>query len=201
MPDYVHGRIDPNEYNALCLSELRNIEGVKVVPCPLYYSTPFLRKLQIRHERWGRKYKFPFKNIWYKHFFKDDFYNHKPYCFIIANSFLPFDYFKYLRRAYPDCKIIKLHRDLVKVSMNNPEYSEENMQRTFDMRFSYDKGDCERYGLTYFHEIDSKLDIPISNDYPLCDVFFCGAAKDRFQKLIKAYDLFTQAGLKCKGMA
>lgn len=198
LPHYQKGIIDHNEYNALCLSDVENIDGVKVVPSPLDYATPFLRRLQIRHERWGRKYHFPFKQLWYKYFFKDDFRNNKPYCFIVANSLLPLDYLKYLRKHYPNCKIVKVHRDLVKVSTHNPEYSNENMQRTFDMRLSYDKGDCKKYGLTYFHEIDSKLDIPISNDYPLCDVFFCGAAKDRLKKLIQAYDKFTEAGLKCK---
>lgn len=198
LPDYFRGLINPNEYNTLCLSDVTEMKNVIVVPCQLYYTTPLVRRLQIRHERWGRKYHFPFKSIWYKYFFKDNFNNNKPYCFVIAASYLPIDYYRYLRKTYPDCRIIKLHRDLVKVSLCNREYSVDNMSKIFDERFSYDKGDCEKYGLIYFHEIDSKIEVPVSPEYPLCDVFFCGAAKDRLKKLVQAYDKFTAAGLKCK---
>lgn len=198
MPDYSKGIIDPDEYNTLCLKDIQDENGIIVVPCQLYYATPLIRRLQIRHERWGKKYKMPFKNLWYKYFFKDKFHNEKPYCFVIANRIMSYDYFIWLKRNYSNCRIVRVYRDLVCKDACNPDYSEENMIRICDMRFSYDKGDCEKYGLKYFHEIDSKLDIPISKDYPLCDVFFCGAAKDRFHKLIKAYDIFTQAGLKCK---
>lgn len=199
LPDYQVGKLDPEEYNAICLNDVKSMAGVHVCQCPLEQATPWIRRLQIRHERLHRKYAVPFNNLWYPFFFKNDFEDKvKPYCFVIANRIMPIEYMLWLRKEYPTCKIVRVYRDLVRVDACNSDYSEDNMRKVCDMRFSYDKGDCEKYGLTYFHEIDSKIDIPIAKDYPLYDVFFCGAAKDRLKKLIRAYDIFTAAGLKCR---
>lgn len=197
LPDYQRGIIDPEEYNAICMRDLTGMDGVKVVPSQLYHTTPFIRRLQLKYERWSKKYKFPFKTLWYRYFFKDDFKNNKPYCFVIATRVMPYDYMVWLKKHYPNCRVVRVYRDLVKKDVFNPDFTEENMRKICDMRFSYDRGDCKKYGLTYFHEIDSKIGVPKAPNYPLCDVFFCGAAKDRLKKLIKAYDIFTAAGLKC----
>lgn len=190
--------IDPNEYNAICLRDAESMKDVIVVQTPLQHLPEFIRKAYAlcNSQRFNKRIHLP-KRIWYPFIFKQFGEKSKPYCFIFASNNLSFQYIKYLRTCFPGCKIVKTHRDLVKIAHQNPEYSEENMNRYFDLRLSYDIGECTEYGLTHFDEIESKIDIEKSPDYPLSDVFFAGQAKDRLPRLIEAYDLFESAGLKC----
>lgn len=191
--------IDPNEYNAICTRDLESLDNVEVVQTPLQKSSRFLRFLFNLHndERISRRIKLPFKSIWYPLYFKDSFKKNKPYCFVFASASYPFEYIGFLRKKYANCKIVKIHRDLVKVAHTNPLYSEENMNRVFDLRLTFDPGEAKTYNMIPFNEIESKVPISIDPDYPLCDVFFAGMAKDRLPKLIEAYDKFTSFGLKC----
>ena len=190
--------IDPNEYNAICLRDAESMKDVIVVQTPLQHFPMFIRKLYAicNSVRFNKRIPLP-KRIWYPFVFKKFPQNSKPYCFVFASNNYSFQYIDYLRGHYPNCKIVKTHRDLVRISHQNPEYSEENMNRVFDLRLSYDLGECAEYGLSHFDEIESKIDIPVSPNYPISDVFFAGQAKDRLPRLIEAYDLFEKAGLKC----
>lgn len=191
--------IDPNEYNAICTRDLEELDNVKVVQVPLQTKSKFLRSLYNLHNdsRINRRISLPFRSIWYPYYFKDCFPGNRPYCFIFASTDYTFDYIAYLRNKYKGCKIVKIHRDLVKVSHSNPLYSEENMNRIFDLRLTIDKEEAKKYNLVHFDEIESKIDIGIDPNYPLTDVYFAGKAKDRLPKLIEAYDRFVSFGLKC----
>lgn len=190
--------LDPNEYNAICLRDAENMKDVKVLQVPLQDYPSFFRIFYRFYNssrvqtflRLPRKLFFPF-------IFKNTFKNNKPFCFVFASTSYPLEYIEYLRSHYPGCKIVKIHRDLVKIAHLNPNYSEENMNRIFDLRFTFDPGEAKNYNMVHFNEIESKVPIVIAPDYPLCDVFFAGMAKDRLPKLIEAYDKFTTFGLKC----
>lgn len=189
------GRIDKDEYNSICLRDAERMKDVQVVPCPLDYSTAFIRRIYnvINHKKLPRV----IKRLWYPFVFKTQLAADKPFCFIVANSDLSMDYLAYLKKKYPKCKLVKLHRDLVKISHMNPEYSEENMNRVFDLRMSYDPGESAELGFPHFDEIESKIEIPIDSKYPLSDVFFAGKAKNRLPKILTAYEILSSAGLKC----
>ena len=193
------GKIDENEYNTICLKDLSTMKNVVVIPFPLYDKPTRIRRLYNQHNsaKLNKAIRLPFKGIWFSSIFKNKFDSNKPICFVAASTNLPIDYFKYLKKRYPDCKVVKIHRDLLKVSHQHPDYSEKRMNEVFDLRLSYDKTEAEQYGLVYFDEIESKIDIPIDKNYPLCDVFFAGKAKDRMPKILEAYDVLTSAGLSC----
>lgn len=191
--------IDYNEYNAICTRDLETLDNVIVVQVPLQKATSVIRHIFNIHNspRLNSRINLPFKKIWYPYYFKDRFKNNKPYCFVFASTSYSFDYIEYLRKKYPNCKVVKIHRDLVKIAHTNPLYTEENMNRIFDLRLTFDPGEAKLYNMVHFNEIESKIDIAIDSDYPLSDVFFAGKAKDRLPKLIEAYDRFTSFGLKC----
>ena len=192
--------LNPDEYNAICTRDLESLDNVQVVQAPLQMSSCILRFLFNVHndERISRRVCVPFKKIWYPLYFKDNFTNQKPLCFVFASSDYSFDYIHYLRKKYKNCKTVKIHRDLVKVAHCNPQYSEENMNREFDLRLTFDYEEAKKYHMVHFDEIESKVNVKIADNYPLTDVFFVGKAKDRLPKIIEAYDLFTSYGLKCE---
>lgn len=191
--------IDPNEYNAICTRDLETLDNVIVVQVPLQKSPKILRLLFNIHNsaRLNEIFDLPFKKLWFPYYFKDNFKDTCPYCFIFASSNYSFEYMDYLRKKYPNCKIVMVCRDLLKIVQRNPQYTDENMNKVFDLRLSYDLNESKIFNMIYFDEIESKIDVAIDPNYPLCDVFFAGKAKDRLPKLIEAYDLFTSFGLKC----
>lgn len=104
------------------------------------------------------------------------------------------DYIEYLRKKYPNAKFVLYMQDLVS---SLPYYDINRYKRVFDLILSYDKGDCERYGLLYYPTPYSKISMQqtITEDI---DVFFCGASKNRYDEIISAYRKCTSEGLKCK---
>lgn len=192
------GKIDKDEYNAICLRDAESMKDVNVIAYPLQHYPYIVRRLFaiLTSRRLNKWIKLPFLKLFYPLYFKQDD-DDKPYCFVIAGNTLPFDYLYYLKKRYPNCRMVKTHRDLLKIARNNPEYSEENMNKIFDLRLTYDEGEAKEYGLSHFDEIESKIEVPISKDYPLSDVFFAGRAKDRLPEIVAAYNVLTKAGLKC----
>lgn len=192
------GRVNRNEYNSICLRDAENLDDVDVISTPLQQYPLVIRRLFALHtsKRVNEIIKLPLQNLWFPLFFKKKKVS-KPYCFVIARQDIPMKYFAYLKRLYPQSKFVKIHRDLLKVAHSNPEYSEENMNRVFDLRYTFDEGEAKRYGLVHFDEIESRVDVPVSEEYPISDVFFAGRAKDRLKKILTAYRIFTNAGLHC----
>lgn len=186
------------DYYVICLKDLENKDGIIVNHYPLQDSTPFLRRIyNTLHTRFlhNRYWHLPFESIWYPHIFKNTFNDNKPICFVCLR-YPPIDYLRYLKRTYPGCKIVKLSRDVIKIQTR--EYDVYSKAKIFDLWMSFDEGDCKKYGFPYFDEFESKIDIPVTGDYPIADVFFAGKAKDRFGRLLKIYDQLESKGVKCK---
>ena len=187
----------PDGYNTICAADLNHFEGTKVVTAPLDHCHPLVRFLFSAHSSpaLSQKVKLPFKKLWYPLYFKNDFKERKPLCFLLLNVHLPSSYLDYLKQRYPDCKIVLLHRDLLKVCQRLAPWLLTN--KNIDLEMSFDKGEAEKYGFPHFNEFESKIDIPIL-DTPECDVYFAGKAKDRLPILLDIFKRLTSFGLICK---
>lgn len=190
-------KLNPNGYYTICLRDLDNIIGIEPIYYPLQHKNIFLRVLYNLHhsEKINKYIRLPFKQIWFPYLFKGEFDTLKNLCFVFVGR-LSLEYCKYLKSKYPNCKLVLLYRDLKFVT--DRLYPELSNNPIFDLQMSIDAVESDRYGWVHFDEFESKIDVPISNNYPESDVFFAGKAKDRLSRLMRAYDIFTQAGLKCK---
>ena len=189
--------VDNDGYYTICLRDLEKVEGVEVVNLPLSHKSLFLRALCNIHtsHRANRYFKIPFQEIWYPYFARIKFNNNKPICFIFIGR-LPLEYIQYLKKSYKNSKCILLYRDLRSVTARlYPNHVDNSI---FDYQMSIDRQECINYGMVYFDEFESKIEVPVSDNYPESDVFFAGKAKDRLDRLMQAYHIFTNAGLKCK---
>ncbi len=189
-------KIDRNGYYTICAQELETSPSIRVVSYPLDIYPYWIRLLFAIHhsEKIARYIKLPFKKLWYPYYFKNDFEEKKPFCFVILNRFLPIEYLSYLKKMYPDCRIVLLHRDLLRICKRlNPELSQNPI---LDLEMTYDKGEAQLYGMPYFNEFESSIDI-LKEKKMESDVFFAGKAKDRLPQLMEAYKVFTKNGLKC----
>ena len=191
---------NPDGYYAICTEDLQKLENVLVVSYPLDYASPLIRFLfGLHHTNHINKYvKLPLKSLWFPYYFKPHFAVERSLCFVVSGTYLSVDYLRYLKKKYPDAKFVKIHRDLVELwKKRYPWYTDEVVKEIYDLSFSYDTGDAEKYGYIHFDEFESRPDVPQAPDYPLCDVYFAGAAKNRLPRLIEVYDRLTAAGLKC----
>lgn len=149
----------------------------------------------IHNSRKINKYiKLPFKRIWFPLYFKNRFNNEKPLCIIVLRKNLPLDYLSYIKSRFPQSKAVVFYRDLRWVAESVfPDLVDNPI---WDLQYTIDAVEAEKYGWKYHDEIESKIDVAISSDYPESDVFFAGKAKDRLPRLYQAYDIFSDAGLK-----
>lgn len=185
-------------YHYTCAKDLENMTGVKLVSFPLDYTNPLLRKIFLLHRSKviNSIINLPFKNIWYPLYFRDDFTENKPMCFVISDRvFISLQYVFYLKKKYPSAKFVIIHRDLMQycIQCDNADLFGNPI---IDLEMSYDEGDCKKYGLKHFDEFESKISIPTDLNYPLSDVFFAGLVKERLPILMDIYHRLTKAGIK-----
>lgn len=143
--------------------------------------------------------KTPFSKLVYPWLFPHSFKEARPLCFIFFGTqfaIINTSYLDYLRRRYPNVKLVLYMQDIV---ASLPYYDIKSYKKKFDIVFSYDKGDCEKYNLVYYPTPFSKIDIDklpkVDEDI---DVYFCGAGKTRYPEIFKAYVKCKNQGLKCK---
>lgn len=183
-----------DDYYYICTEDLRHEDGILVVSYPLDWAPYFFHKAHIAHQRLG----FPFQEIWYPFYFKNSFKDNKPICFIVYGYYIRPRYLRYLRKKYPDCKIVKIHRDLIdKWRKRNPDYTDNDLCSFFDLTLTYDKNESIIYDIPYFSEIESKIDIDIDENMISSDLFFAGNAKDRLPALLDICRQASKMGIKC----
>lgn len=140
----------------------------------------------------------PLKGIWYKQYFENSFDNTDPICFVFTGGqYLYYDYFRYLKRRYPDCKIVFSMRDTMKTYSSYPGFDIRKITESCDAIMSFNKYDCEKYGFQFFNGEQSYVPVQTAPDYPISDLFFAGLAKDRFHVLKEIYDQCVKQGIKC----
>ena len=144
---------------------------------------------------------YPFSRFTFKRLLSLPFKDNKPLCFLYfgnvywCTAFLVKPpYFDYLKQRYPNAKFGMYLQDIV---ARNPHLDMPSIKQQFDFVLSYDKGDCEKYGLTYYPTPYSAYPIPTNNDIAKSDLYFCGNGKNRYPLIHDIYQQCTQKGLKC----
>lgn len=186
-------------YYSICLEDLYNIEKITVVNYPLEGCNILLR---FSHKVFKYlKAKGIFKKIctkvistFYSLYFTSKIQEQDNLCFVFVSDVWDMDYMRYLKKKYPNCKIVMALRDLVKTKWFYKQLKEANL---VDCWMSYDEGDCKEYNMHYFSEFESKIHISKNSKVETSDVFFTGRAKDRLPKILEVYDRLTLLGLKC----
>ncbi len=191
-------KFNPDGYQTMSLKDLEGIEDIHVVPYPLHHLPYFLRLIYFLCNT--NKLKKIFGNslieLFYPYFFDRKYKTDKPFCFLlIGGAHLPKTYLHYLKKKYPDSKIVFFFRDLVVVREKlSPDIVHD---KAIDIELSFDNGEAEKYGMYFCDEYSSLVNLSNHPKYPSCDVFFCGQAKDRYERLLEYYQYLTKKGLKC----
>lgn len=189
------------EYNKVIYTEVGKRQNVRSV-FGFYPKNKFLRVLfQLQHSKTTNKYfSLPFKSLWFSTYFKNDFADpNKPIVFIFDARWLEYDYMRdyavWLRKKFPGCKLVANYIDIVATWEESAK--PDAIRHLVDLLVSYDKDDAAKYNMECHPTVYSETKITKPNDTPMTDVFFVGAAKNRMQKILEAYDTLEKAGLKC----
>lgn len=140
----------------------------------------------------------PIKNILPADYFKDTFPTIKPLCFIFGARWMQYrsmqDYILYLRKHFSDARFVCFYQDLVD---KHPRAEPNKLRYLFDLMLSYDKGDVEKYGLTYHPTVFSNYPVKIDKSIPSSDIYFVGVPKGRLSLILDTFFKLKGEGFEC----
>lgn len=192
------GVVDTSNYYYVCTLDLRKEDDIKVISYPTEGHSRTYHDIFVGIQLLSKKYpSLSFlSRLFYSGYIPKQFQNENNLCVVVYGYYITPDFLRYVRDKYPNAKIVKINRDSYEIwRKKNPLFSDKDINELFDLQFSYDLGDSEKYNMIHFDEIESKVDISIAKDYPLYEVFFAGAAKDRLPFLIMIYDYLEKNGI------
>lgn len=198
-PDLCGLSYNKDGYYAICLEDLYNVKNVSVINYPMEGHNTLLRFIHkvfkfFKAKGILKKLSSMAIAYFYPLYFTSKIQDQDNLCFVFVSDVWDMDYMRYLKKKYPNCKIVMALRDLVKTKWFYKQLKEAKL---VDCWMSYDEGDCKEYNMHYFSEFESKIHISKNSEVETSDVFFTGRAKDRLPKILEVYDRLTLLGLKC----
>lgn len=177
-------------------SDLERASNARYLTEGIYTKNPLLKVLYKIHtsQRINTKINLPFKSLWNKMAYINDFEDDKPICYVFFAGiyWLSKEYIAFLRKQQPTCRIVIFYQDLIKTHMQ----LFDETRKLVDMIVSFDLGDAEKYGVFYHPLVYSHYDKIKDRGYR-SDVYFVGKAKDRFDLIISVYEKLKEFGLVC----
>ncbi len=143
----------------------------------------------------------PLQNIWNKNYIgKLYFPENKPICFVFATALATYydmKLFEYLRKNFPDCRLVLLLRDIVQVCLNRSGgRSINDLLSTFDQIYTINSNDEEKYGFKKINPMCSRYPVNVTSEN-VSDIVFIGRVKDRADTINQIYTRLTNAGVNC----
>jgi hypothetical protein len=196
-------------------SDINKTEYSRFIPHDPYFKIKknkiisFLFKVH-KSNRIKKYIQLPFKNIWDKYHNFDaikniNFNNSNSICIIIQTRYFASliehtrnKFLQYLRTEYKNCRIVLYYSDLVSSHscFNISKYIQQ-----FDAIFTFDKEDALKNDFFYYEEqFFSDFDLNNNLLSPLpkkSDITFIGKAKNRFNEIIKIFELLQKNNIVC----
>lgn len=188
------------DYYRYAYSDLSQYNNVRVYYGfrPLDPIKKFIHK--IHHSlKINRYINLPFKKMWFKSYYQLNFINEGELCFVFDARLLEFEYVRsfcnYLHIQHKKAHFVCYYQDLIRTSTD--EVLPNCLREEFDLMISYDKQDAALYNIDYYPTTYSENSVDDNTAIEPCDVYFLGAAKDRWSDIVMSYDLLTRKGFKC----
>ncbi|WP_424769276.1 hypothetical protein [Paenibacillus sp. sgz302251] len=191
------------ELDRLFFLDIEDYSNVKIVKRDRLFRSKllnFLCKLHLSH-RVNKKINLPFKWIWNKTLFKNDFSDNDKLCFVFTPGWYYPEFIEYLKKRYKSSKFVFYFSDTIESKLKvMPSLDITYLKENFDLVLSYNQQDVEKYNLKYTSIYYSKMPQSWLESLPRfdqVDVLFIGAARNRLVEIKRAYDKLTNAGLNC----
>lgn len=181
-------------------SDVAQMDNVRYISTPYVFRSPILKFFYRLH--WSPKInkliKLPFKGIWNSGYYKFDFKNDNPICFVFFSNWCEYEkngFVRYLRKKYTNSKVVCFFQDLIDLKK---DFDISQIKEAFDLVLSFDQAETRKYDLEYHQLVFSHF--PVQNIPKIyeCDVYFLGKAKNRLDEIIKTYEYLRSKNLKCE---
>ncbi len=148
-------------------------------------------------EKVNRIIKTPFSKWVYPKLFPYSFGDNKPVCYLFfVNWFYLYNssYIDYLKKKDPRAKFVVYFQDLVP---DNGRVDIYRLKARMDLVLSYDRGECAKYGLSFYPTPMSRINSIDENNIKRSDFYFCGRAKTRYSTIVSLYQYLSSRGYRC----
>lgn len=203
MYNYIFYNDSVKGLDRLFFLDIEDYSNVKIVKRDGLFRSKlldFLCKFHLSH-RVNSNVKLPFKWIWYKALFNNDFPINSTLCFVLTAGWYYPEFIQYLKKRYKTSKFVFYFSDTVESKLKViPSLDITYLKENFDLVLSYNPQDVEKYNLKYTSIYYSKISQSWHESLPQydhVDVLFIGAARNRLTEIKSAYRRLTNAGLKC----
>lgn len=184
------------------LADFRDVPNTKIINKRMPCRSKMAEKLLKVHfsNQINKKIKLPLKCIWYSYFAKCMSKDRKTPLLIVvydrnklANNV---GFLNFLRKYYEDVKIVYLFTNIAKISGAIENSFLDKLNDYYDVVYAFEPQDAPRYNYQYFPLLYSKneMDDIVSKE----DVFYVGAAKDRYEMLIMVYERLMDLDITSK---
>jgi len=189
----------PYDYYDITYHDVKNEANVQFINIYPASGSVFEKKLCLMHRssKYNSLIKLPFQSIWNPLFFKSKFSDNSNLCFLFSAGTVyleKYGFVSYLKRKYPTAKFVCFYQDIISSVRN---YSFDDIRKIFDYVISYDLDEANHNGLIFHNTVFSNYPIPPNNRIEPSDVYFVGAAKNRYDQILAAYENLTEQGFKC----
>ncbi len=186
--------------NIIMMGDIGKMKHAVQLTQPYTVSNPLLHKLMKIHfsYRINCKVELPLKSIWDSANVLNQLTadNSKEYIIIVVNNAIHKFSIPFLNRLSerPNIHLVSL---LLDSFARLPKAVPAMIRKTnFELIYSFQQSDCEKYGFLYTNKIYSKASLP-KTETPQRDVYFIGADKGRIKLLAEIYQKLTNAGFSC----
>lgn len=198
--------IQASDYVHIMYNDLQGLDNIQYIETPFdkckhkhFYQT--LHKIHF-HGLLNKFLNIPLKSIWNRFYYNAPCNEPSKKCFVFFMSTLSNFYesfFPYLKKRYPECKLVVYFEDIIasRTEQGRNAFRLDFVDKFFDLALSYDKGDCDKYGFKYYPTTYSAIRIKENPNIPESDLFFCAAAKQRYNMIVDVYKKCKYKDTKC----
>lgn len=186
-------------FRAMC-ADIIDDEKVTYISDPFkhFNKNKFIRALYWLHSYWlfNILFKLPFQGCWSRYMFKGEL--SEPTCFVFFMDYVSTsnDYEKLFSKlkSNPNVKLVAYFEDLVS-SRKGIRF--DLLNKYFNLVLTYDQGDAEKYGFTYYPSFLSKIPQNSNVEIARSQACFYGAAKKRYNLILDVYRKLKSLGISC----
>lgn len=185
--------IRQNEFRRIMYNDVIKLINVEYIDdvYATHRNAELLRQLHRIHYHGllNKYFELPLKSLWNKVYYNEPCAEPKHLCFVFFMDILYSNketFLRYLKRHYPSSRFVLYVEDLIASRVVNGKQRMDLslIDKYFDLTLSYDKGDCEKYGFIYYPTPYSAIDIKDDPKIAESDLYFCGAAKQRYDAIV-----------------
>lgn len=197
MKDFFYLIDSGTKSNIAMFSDVQNMENGLQTSIPVNISNPLLKSLYKLHMsiKINQVVDLPWKGIWDR-FSIFKLAQSKIQWVVITNWSVRRFSLSCLKKleADPKYRLVLIYLDTYS---KVPEFYRKYINKiSFDLTYTFDNRDAEKYGWIFTNSLYSKSELPGQQNIEN-DIYFVGEDKGRTEQLVMIYDFLSQNGIKC----